>query len=212
MNQFLNSRLPPAFNGLVTFQGDAHGKLDRLARPGNTVIQVGDLGIGFVSPTAIHHKITNRSDLWFIRGNHDDPAACRRNSRYMGEWGSCGSLFFVSGAWSIDQAWRTEGRDWWHDEELSVGQASRAFDDYVAAKPRFMVTHDGPAGLFERGGAMMIQNFQRSATSTLLQAMLEVHAPEWWIFGHHHVSRDFVEAGTRFRCLAELESITLAID
>jgi hypothetical protein len=39
--------------------------------------------------------------------------------------------------------------------------------------------------------------------------MLDRHRPDAWIFGHHHVSRDFFVKGTRFRCLAEFETITL---
>lgn len=117
-------------------------------------------------------------------------------------------MFFVSGAWSIDQAFRVEGRDWWRDEELSVADGMKALDAYAVAKPQVMVSHDGPESIF-LGGPMTIPNYHRSRTSTLLEAMLEAHAPELWIFGHHHVSRDFVEGSTRFRCLDELEVLTL---
>ena len=201
----------PVFSGRVCFQGDAHGKLRALANPGHPVIHVGDLGLGFVSPVAVHEKVTKRQDFWFIRGNHDDPEMCRRNPRYLGEFGGSRSLFWVSGAWSIDAAGRMEGRDWWRDEELSAAQMRDAFDAYLKARPRVMVTHDAPCRIFESGGAMQIRGFQPSATSSLLQAMLEAHQPELWVFGHHHVSRDFRFMRTRFRCLAELETYTVEI-
>jgi Calcineurin-like phosphoesterase superfamily domain len=196
----------PLFNGPVCFQGDAHGKLNKLAKPGCPVIHVGDLGIGFVAPLMVREKVTKRNDFWFIRGNHDCPELCRKNPNYLGEFGGSSSLFWVSGAWSIDHAYRTEGRDWWRDEELSASQMNSAFDDYLAAKPRVMVTHDGPDSLFQAAGPMAIPNYHASATSRLLQEMLQAHSPELWVFGHHHVSRDFQFKGARFRCLAELET------
>ena len=70
--------------GPVTFQGDAHGKLVRLARPGHPVVQVGDLGAGFVSASDFRQNVSDRGDFRFIRGNHDDPAICRKDPRYLG--------------------------------------------------------------------------------------------------------------------------------
>lgn len=200
---------PPILQGSITFQGDAHGKLDRLAQCDHPVIQVGDLGIGFVSPVAEYHKVSKRDDLWFIRGNHDCPELCRANPRYLGEFGVIDDLFFASGAWSIDQAYRIEGQSWWRDEELSSAQMNEAFDLYVKNKRRVVVTHDAPASLVESGGPMELNPFYPSSTAIFLQAVFEAHAPEIWIFGHHHLSRDFVFKETRFRCLAELETTVL---
>lgn len=193
---------------MITFQGDAHGKLRKLAKPGNLVVQVGDLGIGFVSPVMVSERVTKRTDFKFIRGNHDFPDACRLNPNYLGEFGTAHGFFFVSGAWSIDQSYRMEGRDWWRDEELSTSQMREAFDLYTNEKPRIMVTHEGPSSLFVEGGPMALRDYRTNATATLLQAMFEYHQPELWIFGHHHVSRDFRLNGTRFRCLEELETFT----
>lgn len=120
-------------------------------------------------------------------------------------------LFWVSGAWSIDQAYRVEGRDWWRDEELTAKQSQDAFDDYVVAKPRVMISHDGPRSLFLPGAPMALPYFVPASTANLLQAMLEAHEPEVWLFGHHHVSQDFTLGRTRFRCLAELEIETLLL-
>jgi len=196
-------------SGPVTFQGDAHGKLAGLAKCDHPVIQVGDLGVGFVSPTALHHKVSRREDFWFIRGNHDDPEKCRKNARYLGEFGVIGDLFFASGAWSIDQAWRVEGIDWWRDEELSAAQMAEAFELYMEERPRVVVTHDAPASLFENGGPMELARFSASATARFLEGCFEEHQPALWLFGHHHRSRDFEWRGTRFRCLDELETMTV---
>jgi hypothetical protein len=200
---------PPLLNGPITFQGDAHGKLDRLAKRDHPVIQVGDLGIGFVRAAEEHEKVGKRDDFWFIRGNHDSPDLCRANPRYLGEFGVIDDLFFASGAWSIDQAYRIEGQSWWRDEELSSSQMNEAHDLYVKSKPRIVVTHDAPASLFEKGGPMELKPFYPSSTAIFLQILFETHVPEIWLFGHHHLSRDFVLNETRFRCLAELETVTL---
>jgi len=131
------------------------------------------------------------------------------NPRYLGEFGMIGDLFFASGAWSIDRAWRTEGIDWWQDEELSAAQMREAFELYVEKKPRVVVTHDAPSSLFEKGGPMALADFSPSATAQFLERCFEEHQPELWIFGHHHRSRDFELRGTRFRCLDELETMTV---
>ena len=202
----------PALVGPWTFVGDLHGRLYMLPLPGNPIVQVGDLGIGFVKPSEDAERIASREDFWFIRGNHDNPDLCREHPRYLGDWGNHKFMFWVSGAWSIDQALRTEGVSWWHDEELSAADSERAFSDYITAKPRVMITHDGPSSLFASEGPMEIWRFQPSSTSTLLQAMLEAHQPDAWIFGHHHTKEDFVLGPTHFRCLDIGETLTLTFN
>lgn len=187
--------------------------MHRLAKRPHPVIQVGDMGVGFVSTATQRYKLDARDDLWFIRGNHDDPALCRASRRYMGDWGSSEQTFWVGGALSIDRHLRIEGRDWWPEEELSAVQMTQAFDDYCEARPRLMITHDGPTSLFEGASApMSIRNYQRNATSSLLEAMLQEHKPDVWVFGHHHVSRTFTHENVLFRCLSELETWEVTID
>jgi hypothetical protein len=210
-NSSLKASLPPLV-GCWTFVGDVHGRLESLPKCEHPVIQVGDMGLGFVSAQEDEKHLRCRDDLWFIRGNHDDPAACRVHPRYLGDWGRHEFMFWVSGAWSIDQDFRVEGVSWWRDEELNFEQGGRAFDDYVAARPRVMVSHDGPASLFMNDGPMELFAFRASSTATLLQTMFEAHQPEVWIFGHHHESRDFTLGSTRFCCLDVEESMTLCFD
>lgn len=113
------------------------------------------LRLGFIHHKRAHHKVTMRDDLGFIRGNDDDPSLCRSSPRNLGEFGkSPDGLFWMSGAWSIDWQFRQEGVSWWRDEELSTSQLGEAFDCYVGAKPRVVVTHQGPASLFREGGEM----------------------------------------------------------
>jgi hypothetical protein len=51
---------------------------------------------------------------------------------------------YIGGALSIDKAHRTEGLNWWVDEELSIQEMNSIFDKYIKEKPDIMVTHDCP--------------------------------------------------------------------
>ena len=44
-----------------------------------------------------------------------------------------------------------------------------------------------------------------SRTRQAFDAMMSIHRPKLWIFGHWHRSRNEMIDGTRFICLAELE-------
>lgn len=198
----------PLLTGPWTFVGDVHGHFDELPLIGPT-IQVGDLGIGFISEQEDERELRWRDDFWFIRGNHDNPALCQKHPRYLGDWGRHECMFWVGGAWSIDKNFRVEGVSWWREEELSAAQGEQALADYLETKPRVMVTHDGPRCLFEYNGPMEIWRFRPSSTANLLQAMFEAHQPEVWLFGHHHQSEDFHQGGSHFRCLNIEESLTL---
>ncbi len=157
----------PHLSGFWTFVGDIHGRLQDLPKPGHPVVQVGDMGIGFIRADEDARFIRSRDDLWFIRGNHDNPFLCQNHPRHLGDWGRHEFMFWVSGAWSIDQNFRVEGVSWWREEELSTAQGR---DAYVTAKPRLMVTHDAPSSLFIDHGPMELGGFRPSATATLLQS------------------------------------------
>jgi predicted phosphodiesterase len=203
--------------------GDVHGMLDTFRRrmkemkkkfPDETVIQVGDLGLGFPkseSPVLPKH-------CKFIRGNHDNPAVCRIHPNYLGDFGATEidghSIFYVSGAWSIDRKDRTEGVSWWPDEELTIAELNTALDQYIATKPEIMITHDGPqqATTYILNRFMLSNNIaysERTPTTTrtgqALYAMFEAYQPKLWVFGHWHYSWIKRINGTVFMCLNELE-------
>jgi len=115
---------------------------------------------------------------------------------------------FVGGGLSVDRRMRTEGFDWWPDEELSIAALNALVNRYVDALPHTMVTHDCPESVAD---AMMARhNLSKftdpSRTRQAFQSMFELHRPRLWIFGHWHHSFDGVIDGTRFICLAELEA------
>lgn len=204
---------------MIKIIGDVHGKTGdykRLVRsmpPDQRSIQIGDMGVGFQG-VRIHEMSMNHR--WF-RGNHDAPAKCRAHKNYLGDWGYLpeDKLFWIAGAFSIDRAWRVEGISWWPDEELSVEELGRVYDYYVETKPKYVISHEAPS----KAAARMLMDLTiggdpgyfsakldccHSRTAQAMQAMLDVHQPDEWVFGHYHVSKTFDAQGTKFTCVPEL--------
>lgn len=199
---------------MITIVGDVHGftktyqKYIRRLPEGQRSVQIGDMGLGFEG-VGLHDM---GSEHKFFRGNHDSPAKCKEHPNYYGDYGYAAAdrIFHVAGAWSIDRAWRVEGRTWWADEELSYQELGDVIDIYRLLKPRFVLSHEAPA----KAANVLLSNLlgpyflakgecANSRTAQALQSMLEFHAPEKWIFGHYHVDKTFRVPGfdTEFICL-----------
>jgi hypothetical protein len=112
---------------------------------GEPSVQLGDFGIGFPGDGPLPPLPDN---AWFLRGNHDNPEVARSHGNYLGDYGYRTidgiRFFFLSGAWSCDQCHRTEGVNWWRDEELGIADLEAAVELYTKAKPDVVLTHDGP--------------------------------------------------------------------
>lgn len=200
--------------------GDVHGlffdykaKIRRLGV--KTSLQLGDFGLGF--PNSFDHF--DMSDIKgthkFIRGNHDNPAICRKDEYYAGDFGTIegdfvnglyDKLFFISGAWSIDKAYRVEGKTWWEEEQLSQEELCEAVNKYNEDKPEIVVSHDCPT--------IVLQNLYPSRliptrTSQAMDVMFLTRKPQFWIFAHHHQSWRKNIDGCTFICLDELEVLNL---
>jgi hypothetical protein len=223
----------------VYFIGDVHGKIKQYRRiirglpEGSKSLQLGDMGIGFKGVRLYNAGSMLRGEHLFIRGNHDDPAACRKHPLYIGEYGfdEQEKLFWLGGAWSIDREWRTEGVSWWRDEELNSSQLENAYDLYVSAKPRIVATHEAPSKAALTMLSELIPNPYHefsptdqsvrlktddyryykeklgcvtTRTSGWLQEMLEAWPPSVWLFGHYHLTKSFKLGETEFQCLGEL--------
>jgi hypothetical protein len=210
---------------IVRYIGDVHGKYDpykKIIRDCDRSIQVGDLGVGFYSPCRMtgalksmqnppHQAMTEGSHR-FIRGNHDNPLICRGHSQSISDGTIEGDTMYIGGALSIDRQWRTEGLDWWADEELSYTELDRLITIYSAYQPHVMVTHDCP----ESHATNLVRGYEKtrypSRTREAFQSMIETHRPEVWIHGHWHVDLDVTIDNTRFICLGELSYIDLDMD
>jgi predicted phosphodiesterase len=190
--------------------GDVHGQVEEyhqilLREKPDFSIQVGDFG--FLKAHAWHRDTLDPLKHWVNFGNHDYyPMLNVKHSLGNHSWMPSIGVFTVRGAESIDKHHRTEGIDWFPEEALSYLEANQALEDYKAAKPRIVISHDGPDCIvkpwfFEKFNVQDV----KSNTRQLLDAMLDAHQPEQWFFGHHHVSQAESIDGTAFRCLAELQ-------
>lgn len=207
---------------LTRLVGDIHGKMydyqsHSIGNFSGPSIQVGDFGIGFAGPywheSVVDWQETNPQHR-FIRGNHDDPSRCKTMPGYIKDGLIENDVMFIGGAWSIDHAYRTEGVDWWADEELSIGELNRLYDIYTVVKPRVMITHDAPTEVtyemfVQTGLAIGGMNARKIQTRTgqAFQAMFEAHQPDFHFFGHWHHSMAYQYGRTVFVCLGELDYI-----
>lgn len=205
---------------MVRLIGDVHGYYtpykNLIAQGEPPSIQVGDMGLGFrhigdhkdgeftQNPPHAKMKAGNHR---FIRGNHDNPGECKKNSQWIVDGTIEGDMMFIGGAPSVDKEYRTPDYTWWHDEELSDAELANLIGLYVTVKPRVMITHTCPA---EMANAVMVQHRQDRIgeicrTERAFQNMFAAHQPELWVFGHWHHTVDYVLNKTRFVCLNELQ-------
>lgn len=199
--------------------GDVHGKFRRykeILENSPPSIQVGDMGVGFrrwphgeYTANPPNERMV-QGDHRFIRGNHDNPAACTGQSQWIPDGNIENGVMFIGGADSIDREFRVEDFSWWPDEQLSREQLAHLHEVYIDAKPRVMITHDCPQGVAREIFRQMrkgqyIEDLETTPTRYALHNMWTSHSPELWVFGHWHRSFDHILRGTRFVCLAELE-------
>jgi len=197
------------------FIGDVHGKhrnyIDLIrSLNSNKTVQIGDFGVGFGD---WHKNVTEGLDEAciasggrFIRGNHDNPEACKAMKSWISDGTIENNVMYIGGALSIDAYARLQGWNWWEDEELSYDELFNLNDIYEEAKPRVMVTHECP----EEVAVALFPFYRRdfdSRTRKAFQSMFELHRPGTWVFGHWHHDVDKVINGTRFICLNELSTI-----
>ena len=193
--------------------GDCHGYYNRykkIIKKHKNTIQVGDMGLGFrkwphgeYCPNPPYDLMVEQNAR-FIRGNHDNPEACRHHTQWLPDGYVENDMMFIGGAYSIDRQWRRRGEDWWPDEEIDDEGFELAKILYKRAKPACMVTHDCPYSIYPMIHSHHFMDIP-SRTPKALEAMFQIHKPKVWVFGHHHKSFDQVVDGTRFVCLAELE-------
>lgn len=187
--------------------GDVHTKINNywkiLGKHKTDSIQIGDFG--FHKSHKWHMDNIDSSKHKVLFGNHDDYTKLYEEHS-LGDFGMFNDeIFFTRGAKSIDKHDRILGLDYFSNEELSYFEMCDAVDLYEVRKPKIMLSHDCP---FEvRRDVFNITD--KCNTVNGLQMMFELHQPDIWIFGHHHKSKDIMINGTRFICLAELETFNL---
>ena len=200
----------------IYYVGDLHADLDAIKRidkacVGGTVVQVGDLGIGFENPCPIIDYFVNTDGpRWFTcGGNHDNwdwyDDLHPNNPNKFGrlEWVRRGGIeviedqshLFFGGAESVDKHRRISGESWWCREVPSYTETTRfvdallfrdeltGFDDRIDV----VVAHDAPAKVVNR---MSTHHYTPSSFRHDLQCIFDSLPPEEhpkaWYFGHHH--------------------------
>jgi Calcineurin-like phosphoesterase len=147
------------------------------------------------------------AELWFVDGNHEDFAQLARlrpgpdgraqvtariwhlprghRWRWHGrDWLALG------GGVSLDRAGRTEGIDWWPEEEITRSQAGSVIEGGPAD---VMVTHECPAGIEHAFPPpppwWSPADLRRSdAHQALLREVVQAVRPRWLMHGHLHQS------------------------
>lgn len=189
--------------------GDIHGKVNLYKNiiknnKFDYSIQIGDYGF------ETEHKFAKQlfdNKNFVLFGNHDYYPNLYENYS-LGDFGNFqNSIFYVRGANSIDRRFRTEGFDWFPNEELEYSKSYELLDLYEKTKPKIVISYDCPQIVRQT----CFNIFDKSTTSNLLQVMFEIHKPDLWIFGHHHRSINVVIDGVNFICLTELEHKTITI-
>lgn len=197
--------------------GDVHGDYNpylKLLENCDNSVQVGDLGFNY---QYLEYKLRWGND-WFFAGNHDnydngsdqfwqkqDFALGNFGLHYISDWKP---IFYIRGAWSIDQQYRTHGVDWWPEEQLSYEQLSKAIQQYKVAKPDIVLSHDCPLEIIKNvTNPDFVRQFGftesviTTRTSQALQQMFDIHKPKLWVFGHYHKAWRGVVHGTQFICV-----------
>ena len=195
--------------------GDIHDKLYQyipLALEAEHTIQLGDLGFEY-EDMALLDPIKHR----VLGGNHDDYAIrdgvfYNQTPHFLGDYGvhsvpGVGDFFFLRGGHSIDKNERTEGFDWFPDEQISYANGMKALEAYSLAKPELMLSHECPTFIIDMIAGFKTWNgepIRPSMTANLLEQMFNEHKPMLHLFAHHHQHFDMTIEGTRFICLPEL--------
>jgi hypothetical protein len=143
------------------------------------------------------------AELWFVDGNHEDFTQLRPDSSdryqlteriwhlprgYRWVWQDR-TWLALGGAVSLDRARRTEGRDWWPAEEITVRQAGAAI---TAGRADVMVTHECPAGISHDfpppPSWWAASDLRRSdAHRALMREVVLGVRPGWLMHGHLHI-------------------------
>ena len=113
------------------------------------------------------------------------------------------NLFYVSGGASIDYNTRTNGYDWWSNEELDYHVLrDEVMPLYEETLPRVMITHTCPLSILDEilGKGKGRSSFPdvSKMSEQVFEQLLGIHSPSLWVFGHHHYAFDKVINNTRF--------------
>lgn len=208
----------------IRFIGDVHGHYKQYALlchsaedKGWETVQIGDMG--FTYEHFSQFGLDNGKHHWF-GGNHEHYNKYHKAPCQLGDYGTVpiedwkySSFLFIRGAHSIDYKYRTEGLDWFRNEELDLKEWRACFDFYKLTRPNIVVTHDCPniaRDEMVKGGFGIVQGQKiQTRTGQMLQHLYDIWQPSLWIFGHWHKDVEFKVGKTKFRCIDILQTFDL---
>lgn len=174
----------------MLFLGDIHGSfshilysLSRMKEKNKNIVQVGDFGIGFHNEEIDlkNLKIMQEAlaiwncNLYVVRGNHDNPKYFTgefkdklnkkfKNIHFIEDYEVVEiegkHVLFIGGGVSIDRVYRTEGKDYWKDEEVvySPDKIKKILENNSSID--ILVTHSAPMWCYPQGiDAPIVKNY-----------------------------------------------------
>jgi len=188
--------------------GDLHGdhrainQMMQTCHHYDLTIQIGDYGAGFGAEAYLPNIGADK--LRILHGNHDNPDILARYPHDLGRFGVLEfaekKIFYMAGAWSIDQAHRTPGLSWWPNEELSLLEAEQCLQlwEKECKDISLVLTHDGPINVTQN---ILGSWPYETTTGKVGYEMWKIHNPPLWRFGHWHRCWSKKIGDTEFRCL-----------
>lgn len=205
---------------VIRFWGDLHGEFGHLRETADVAahVQVGDFGF---YPDAMRAWKPLGAPVYFCRGNHEwhpdldyrgstAPVEVAEGLWYVpsGVVVSVGGVRvgFCGGAGSIDYAYRTKGKSW--HPELEVTRPEEV-DALLSREVDIIVTHTPPQSIIDRHFPGPKPNFGQSPDwfdpSALEVERLLGMSRDHWFCGHMH--RKVYDAATNLRILDIGESV-----
>lgn len=207
---------------MIRFVGDVHGNMTAyfsIIKDVPESIQVGDLGLAPSWTTAkkfdsMFEELNIEGTHRFFRGNHDCLEECKKSKHFITDGTVDGPMMMVGGALSIDKEWRTEGVDWWRDEELTYREMGDVIDIYEKTKPKIMLSHDCPEYIAQKVMIPLVHGLKNSPSLTRmgLECMRSIYQPVIHIYGHWHKSYSSQLYDTHYVCLPINGYIDIDVD
>jgi predicted phosphodiesterase len=194
----------PSSKKTTLYVGDVHAQFHHLSKlakhtDASELVVVGDFGYGF--HTTPHEPFKPKKPISFIRGNHDNPSVRTgfnwKGFSYLPDGTFKNGTLFAGGAFSIDWGERTQGKDWWPEEELSETEWEAIFKKAEGHKDEIhtVVTHDCPWSLYSYLHSSPIPSRTSRNLDALRTLLPQVNL---WVFGHHHQSLNQTLGHTTF--------------
>ena len=191
---------------MIILIGVTHGKFlsyKEICRKHKLTVQLGDFG--FKQGHDWHNVNLDSNSHKVLFGNHDYHPIRNTARHSLGTFGMYNNMFFIAGGKSIDAHLRTEGLDYFSNEELNYNEVNSILDEYTKVKPLVVISHVPPIEVKQELG---YREFGE-VTDKLFSILLVIHRPTLWIFGHMHKSINMKYGVTQFIGLNELETLTI---